>query len=798
GNLAGVYQDVPDDIGEGTHREPSDTAPAADGGALYITAGADVTITKGDAPLALISSNQATGSGGGIYNEGNLTIRNTQIQFNEALVLGTRTSPGGGQIYNTGGSVDLEQVLMNNGEATGDRPEGAGEDNTGMGGAILSSGGELTVNLSQVQSNLAGAAGGAIALIDGAMATITRSAFASNAAVGNATAARGGAIYANAAADLTIKLSSMNLNQGGTEGGAMWLHDTDATLAAVSIRNNTAPDGGGIYLSGASTVTVNDSQLLRNVAQNVPETDSDPVTGSGGAILNDGATLVVNGSLISRNSAADSGAGIYTTGGGTTSLVDTVVGGDDPEDGNMTGTDPGQGGGLYVDDGTLTIDRSTIAFNTASQGGGIWAGNLATVIAANSTISNNQATGGESTANGDGGGIFQTAGGSTTLTYSTVAENSANGDGGGLAVGGSTAASIFLNSSIVSANQANGLDDDFADNGSVVASNSVVRAADAGLQDLQLFGGPTATYPLTATSQALDIGDPSTCSAPPVSSLDQRGAVRPIDGNDDATAACDAGSFERNPGLPRLDVSSNGPPVTGIDLGNGETLTNGIVLLAVSLHNPSTTEGVTVASFNARPYFNANLQLQSGGLLTGVGLLRNLLPPDFDSDSSSIDFQVIKDVDGDGKLDPEDVQSVGEDVDDLGTEFTFGSGGLHIPPGGEQDLLVVVRVPDAAPVTSNGYPVTPWYAGGMLLALFGVFGLGGIRQRSRWILAVLVIAVGLAACSKGDDEPPPDFTFFGDPALQGLLRYELIALKTTSGAPIVAPDLPVYGPVISN
>ncbi len=63
---------------------------------------------------------------------------------------------------------------------------------------------------------------------------------------------------------------------------------------------------------------------------------------------------------------------------------------------------------------------------------------------------------------------------------------------------------------------------------------------------LQDNGGPTFTHALLASSPAIDAGNPATpgsggnaCEA-----ADQRGALRPVDGDGDVVAICDVGAFE--------------------------------------------------------------------------------------------------------------------------------------------------------------------------------------------------------------------------------------------------------------
>jgi hypothetical protein len=56
---------------------------------------------------------------------------------------------------------------------------------------------------------------------------------------------------------------------------------------------------------------------------------------------------------------------------------------------------------------------------------------------------------------------------------------------------------------------------------------------------LQDNGGATPTQALWPGSPAIDYGDPSRC---PVA--DQRGIVRPADGDGDSSAVCDIGAYE--------------------------------------------------------------------------------------------------------------------------------------------------------------------------------------------------------------------------------------------------------------
>jgi hypothetical protein len=59
--------------------------------------------------------------------------------------------------------------------------------------------------------------------------------------------------------------------------------------------------------------------------------------------------------------------------------------------------------------------------------------------------------------------------------------------------------------------------------------------------NLAYYGGSTLMYGLLYNSSAIDAGNPSAATCP---ATDQRGTVRPLDGNGDGSAICDMGSFE--------------------------------------------------------------------------------------------------------------------------------------------------------------------------------------------------------------------------------------------------------------
>jgi predicted outer membrane repeat protein len=137
----------------------------------------------------------------------------------------------------------------------------------------------------------------------------------------------------------------------------------------------------------------------------------------GGGIFNDEGSLTLSWISIEDNSASLSGGGIYSMGG-------TVI-----MDGNttVTGNTAPASGGMVNDGSTLTMNSgSAIAGNTAQIGGGL--GNIQGTVIMNdgSSITNNSAT-------YDGGGIYSYFYSTITLNGGSITGNTAEtGTGGGI------------------------------------------------------------------------------------------------------------------------------------------------------------------------------------------------------------------------------------------------------------------------------------------------------------------------------------------------------------------------------
>jgi hypothetical protein len=238
--------------------------------------------------------------------------------------------------------------------------------------------------------------------------------------------------------------------------------------------------------------------------------------------------------MLSNNLANGAGGGIVNVPAPTGTL--TLVGSTLSQ--NSSGLN---GGGIFNSGGRMTISATTLDNNSADNGGGIYNSGILTLT--NSTLSQNQALAGH------GGGLYNFGLSATTakLTNATLTLNQAASTGGGLYNDGGTI--TLLNT--IAAEQATGVDcfnniGAIVDGGHNLDSDAScgltppsISAGHASLGPLQNNGGATQTHALLSDSQALDAGNNSGCPT-----WDQRGVIRPLDGNSDGTAVCDIGAFE--------------------------------------------------------------------------------------------------------------------------------------------------------------------------------------------------------------------------------------------------------------
>lgn len=378
-------------------------------------------------------------------------------------------------------------------------------------------------NLSVVNGYAAGGAG--ISTYDSSL-TLDAVAVMSNTMPIDISADGGGI---SAAADsaghrLSISRSHIQGNAATARGGGIHVRHLDGVIYDSLITDNesTSGCGGGIDVLGPdpgsglpSTLTIQQSVVSSNAAS------------AGGGICNGvSSTLTITNVLIADNSVTFWGGGIANE--GTATLFGSTV------TGNLAS---GDGGGLHNGyDATMVIESTTFSENEASSsyGGAIFIANYGDVTIDNSTLSGNAAS--------IGGGVYYSYRAVAAINSSTISGNSAvNGGGGIYADGGG---SLSLRNNIVAGSISGG---DCSGTGIIINSYNLIEdgtcfpdlSGDPMLGSLQDNGGPNWTHALLPGGPAIDTGDNLHCP-----DVDQRLALRPMDGDDDGARTCDLGSFE--------------------------------------------------------------------------------------------------------------------------------------------------------------------------------------------------------------------------------------------------------------
>ncbi len=344
------------------------------------------------------------------------------------------------------------------------------------------------------------AQGGGAIYRDGGSLTVIDCDFIDNRAPSPGQDIAGGAIYAFGGGETVIVGSSFSGNQA-SNGGAVGSLNGDLTLVNCVFTDNAATGTEGNPGNG----------------------------GCGGAIYQDGADELSTlcGVTIRDNRAGAIGGGYFRVSNdlsGTMTVERTAV-----DANQVTATDSGNAGGLYLQGLDLTITSSTISRNQAFYNGGIWIHSSQADLT-NLTIAENAAFG------SNGGGIWLSNSPTGTLLNCTIANNHSTATD--QIAGAIFGAGLSLRNTLVSGNTAMwvpGCNETHPDLGGnlqwpdgALCTDSIT-VLDPELGALGDNGGPTETMLPGPSSPALSRG--SDC--PPT---DQRGVAR--------ATPCTAGAVE--------------------------------------------------------------------------------------------------------------------------------------------------------------------------------------------------------------------------------------------------------------
>jgi chitodextrinase len=352
-------------------------------------------VTAATTPTVTITTHEQGGlaAGGGInVVSGSFTMgRGSSVSSNTITGGNGSTAGRGGDAY--GGGVHVQTGPVNVGtsggaaEAINQNQANAGASNTALGGAALGGGihvavGSITITDTTLDRNRAVAgngvgidatggvgAGGAVYAGNGAV-TVSASNLTRNVVAGGngdkSGSARGGAISAESGDVLISRNSQVNNNsvQGGTAlgpraggdafGGGVYVLNGNFTLRSSSVSLNTASGGDG-----------GDGQPLPNIGPFNPRNAGRGGNAQGGGIWSKNAGFTVT---IERT-----GSVIPVVNGNAANGGDGGDGADQfPGQPGGTGGNGGhaQGGGLWVNGGTVLLSNLSVTNNALSAGRG--------------------------------------------------------------------------------------------------------------------------------------------------------------------------------------------------------------------------------------------------------------------------------------------------------------------------------------------------------------------------------------------------------------------------------------------
>jgi predicted outer membrane repeat protein len=318
---------------------------ALEGGAIVNIGTANVTISKstftnnsatisggaitnfGDGVFAISGStftNNSANAGGAISHTGTVTLSISDSTFVRNYASGAADVNGGAIYCNNSGPLNVSDTIF------GDKDVPTGNENHAeSGGAIYSRNCEINIQGSFFYSNSTVISGG-----------------------------RGGAMFLTGWKPNYIGSCSFIGNKAlNSYGGAIW---TDVSggfkIEKGYFQGNTAEyAGGGLYLGGTGIVTIISGSLVGNNVTGA--------SGYGGAIaISDSKTVEINTSQISGNTTVNRGGGIHHFSSQNLIIQRTII------SGNIASSPTSEGGGLYHDNGTISIYNSLIYNNSAIGG----------------------------------------------------------------------------------------------------------------------------------------------------------------------------------------------------------------------------------------------------------------------------------------------------------------------------------------------------------------------------------------------------------------------------------------------
>ncbi|MDH3891870.1 MAG: right-handed parallel beta-helix repeat-containing protein [candidate division Zixibacteria bacterium] len=294
-----------------------------------------------------ISGNNAIWHGGGVY------CLVSTLSVSDNTISGNTAGEAGGGVYFWQNST----VTITNNTIRGNSADNGIQGN---GGGIFGHASTATVDSNVVDSNYAHSSGGGIYLGIDSSSVISNNTISDN--TGNYG---GGGIYSTGSDSLSITNNTITLNTGLSGGGIALRNGSSGTTSDNTISScstsTTAGYGGGIYCNGSSP-TIADNTLIGNYANKsgggiycyssspdiegnvICKNDVDNNNGYGGGIsLHNNSAPDITNNTLSDNYAKKYGGGIYFESSSSSTVLNTIVWGNDANHGEDVRVDNSAG-----------------------------------------------------------------------------------------------------------------------------------------------------------------------------------------------------------------------------------------------------------------------------------------------------------------------------------------------------------------------------------------------------------------------------------------------------------------------
>lgn len=300
------------------------TASDDGGGAIF---NANNSNNKMDLENSVFNNNYAARNGGAICTHGpNPEITNCKFTNNTADKRGGAIYGGGSKVVTiTGGNAEMAIFSGNNVTGNISTPTDS------YGGAIGIGSGKVDIDQYKFDTNTAYQNGGAVYITGSneVYSEITNSTFVNNSTTNN----NGGAMYVNGTGRVTVENVDFDGNHAKNRGGAVCVEGGKADFTTCDFTNNDAKtEGGALRMASSGTVTLNGGKFENNdggqgggaiqfntgtlKVTNYAFIGNTATAGSAIRMNNTGTTLT--GCTLSESGIS----GTYTDGGGNTLLTE--------------------------------------------------------------------------------------------------------------------------------------------------------------------------------------------------------------------------------------------------------------------------------------------------------------------------------------------------------------------------------------------------------------------------------------------------------------------------------------------